>query len=219
MPNLSFQVESAQAVTFAAAPLLEFKLRVINAVPEESIYTAALRCQIQIEATKRRYSSPEQERLLDLFGEPERWSQTLRSQLWTFSSAVISPFTGSTSVNLPVPCTYDFNVAAAKYFYALEEGEVPLTLLFSGTVFYEAEDGALQVAQIPWDREATYRFPVAIWKKMMDHYYPNSAWLAVHKDVFDRLYHYKLQHGIPTWEQTLESLLAAKENKDMEDKA
>jgi hypothetical protein len=127
--------------------------------------------------------------------------------LWTFTNVNVPAFTESVLVDLPVPCTFDFNVAAAKYFYALENGEVPLTLLFSGTVFYDAGGDQLQVAQIPWEKEAAFRLPVPVWKAMMDHYYPNSAWLRLHRDVFDRLYLYKIRSGLPTWEQVLESLL------------
>lgn len=207
MPDLNFNVEGAEAVPFAASPLLAFKLRIVNANAEESIQTVALRCQIQIETTRRHYNASEQERLLDLFGEPERWGQTLRTTLWTHASVIVTSFNGSTLVDLPVPCTFDFNVAATKYFAALEEGEVPLVLLFSGTVFYEAADGALQVEQISWEREAKYRLPVDVWNKMMDIYYPNTAWLCLRRDVFDRLSAYKMHRGIPTWEQALENLL------------
>lgn len=207
MPDLNFQVEGAEAVAHAASPLLAFKLRVTNADADEPIQTVALRCQIQFETTRRQYNEVEQERLLDLYGEPERWGQTLRTMLWTHASVVMTPFKGSTLVELPVPCTFDFNVAAAKYFAGLEEGEVPLCLLFSGTVFYEAGDGALQVAQISWEKEAKYRLPVRVWQEMMDFYYPNSVWLSLRRDVFDRLYRYKMRRGIPTWEQTLDSLL------------
>ncbi len=206
-PELNFQVESAEAVPFAAAPLLVFKLHITNRGAPKPIQTIALRCQIQIEATRRRYSAGEQERLRDLYGEPERWSQTLGAMLWTHVSVIVPSFNGSTIVDLPVPCTFDFNVAATKYFAGLEDGEVPLNLLFSGTVFYEAGDARLQVEQIPWDREAKFRLPVQVWKRMMDSYYPNSAWLSLRRDVFDRLYRYKMRRGIPTWEQTLESVL------------
>lgn len=211
MPDLNFQVEGAEAVSFAASPLLAFKLRIANANAQEPIHTIALRCQIQIEATRRRYSAQEQERLLDLFGEPERWSQTLRSMLWTHASAIVTPFTGSTLVDLPVPCTFDFNIAATKYFAGLEDGEIPLTLMFSGTVFYEAGDGALQATQISWDKEAKYRLPVQVWNQMMNHYYPNTAWLSLRRDVFDSLHRYKMRRGLPTWEQALESLLPTAE--------
>jgi hypothetical protein len=212
MPDLSFQVEGAQAVPFAASPLLAFRLRIATGA-DQPIHTVALRCQVRIEVARRRYGAQEQAKLLDLFGEPERWGQTLRPMLWTHTSVVVPGFTGSTVVDLPVPCTYDFNVAAAKYFHALEGGEVPLCLLFSGTVFYTAEDGALQVAQIPWEKEATFRLPVRVWQEMMDHYYPNSAWLCLRKDVFDRLYRYKSRRGLPTWEQALESLLPPAEGE------
>jgi len=211
VPDLNFQVEGAEAIAFAASPLLAFKLRITNANAEEPIHSVALRCQIQIEVTRRRYSQQDQERLLDLFGEPERWGQTLRNMLWTHANAVVPPFTGSTIVDLQVPCTFDFNVAAAKYFYGLEDGEVPLNLMFSGTVFYANDEGNLQVSQISWDKESRYRLPVSAWQQMMDIYYPNSAWLCLRRDVFDRLYQYKVKRGIPTWEQALEGLLKNEE--------
>src|ERR1043165_2796890 len=163
MPDLSFNVEGAAPVPFTASPLLAFKLRVTNLDAEELIQTVALRCQLQIETTQRKHTSGEQERLLDLFGEPERWSQTLRAMLWTHTSAIVTPFQGSTVVELQVPCTFDFNVAAVKYFAGLEDGEIPLNLMFSGTIFYRAEDGALQVEQVPWDGEARYRLPGRVW--------------------------------------------------------
>jgi hypothetical protein len=127
--------------------------------------------------------------------------------LWTHTFVVVPAFQGFIKVDLPVPCTFDFNVAATKYFTALADGEVPLNLLFSGTVFYESADGALQVSQIPWDRETKYRLPVLKWREMMNLYYPNTAWLCLRRDVFDRLSQFKMEKGIPTWEQALERLL------------
>jgi hypothetical protein len=210
-PNLHFQVEQAEPMRFAAAPQLVFRLRVTQragAAPA-LIHSIALRCQLRIEPARRRYQPGEQARLRDLFGEPHRWGETLRGLLWTHAYVTVPSFTGATQAELPVPCTYDFNVAATKYFYALEDGEVPLTLLFSGTVFHAADDGRLQVAQVPWDQEADFRLPVRVWQEMMDHYYPNSAWLCLRRDVFDRLDQFKRQHGLPTWEQALEQLLPA----------
>ena len=211
MPDLSFQVEGAEAVPFAASPLLAFKLRITNADAAVRIHTVALRCQLQIESTRRHYTAEEKERLRDLFGEPERWGHTLRAMLWTHASVIVTPFAGSALVDLPVPCTFDFNVAATKYFAGLEGSEVPLNLMFSGTTFYEDDERGLQVEQIPWDREAHYRLPVGVWHQMMDMYYPNSAWLRLRRDVFDRLYRYKTGRGIPTWEQALESLMRNEE--------
>jgi hypothetical protein len=213
VPDLHFQVYEAEAQPYAAAPLLVFKLGLANVNVGEPIQTVALRCQLQLEVTLRRYAASEQERLLDLFGEPSRWGQTLRTMLWTHTSVIVPPFTGSIVVDLPVPCTFDFNVAATKYFAALEDGEVPLCLQFSGTIFYANSAGALQVAQIPWNKETHFRLPVKVWQEMMDIYYPNTAWLCLRRDVFERLHQYKMQRGLPTWEQTLESLLPPEEER------
>lgn len=209
MPDLSFRVEGAEVTPFAMVPLLTFRLRVTNASADETIHNVVLRCQIQIESTRRRYQPDEEARLRDLFGEPERWGQTLRAMLWTHASVVVPPFTGETVAELPVACTYDFNVAATKYFYALEGGEVPLDFLFSGSVFYQDGEGALQVVPISWSQEARFRLPVSTWRQLMDTYYPNIAWVQLRQDVFDRLYQYKLRHGIPTWEQAMERMLSA----------
>lgn len=207
MPDLRFQVEGAEVTPFAMAPLLAFRLRVTNASPDEIIHNVVLRCQIQIEVTRRHYGPDEEARLRDLFGEPERWGQTLRAMLWTHASVVVPPFTGEAIAELPVACTYDFNVGATKYFYALEGGEIPLDFLFSGSVFYQDGEGALQVAPISWALEARYRLPVKTWQQLMDTYYPNIAWVQLRRDVFDRLYQYKMRHGIPTWEQAVERIL------------
>src|SRR5262249_10695148 len=112
MPDLSFQVESAAADPYAASPLILFKLTISDAVVAEQVQNVALRCQIQIAASRRRYSAEEQQSLLDLFGEPDRWSQTLRSMLWTHAAVAVPSFVGSTVIDLPVSCTFDFNVAA-----------------------------------------------------------------------------------------------------------
>jgi hypothetical protein len=205
--ELNYTVGSAEPVLFAAAPVMAFQLQISAADQSQQIHNVLLQCQLQIEATRRRYSPQEQRRLVDLFGDPERWSQTLRSMLWTHASVTVPPFRGETVVELHVPCTFDFNVAATKYFYGLHEGDVPLSLLFSGTIFYEGDDGALRVTRISWDKEARYRLPWKSWKALMEHYYPHTAWLCLPRGAFERLYRYKLQHGILSWEKTIESLV------------
>ena len=215
MPDLNFRVEGAEPQRFAAEPILLFKLVLTEAVPTGAeptpIHAVALRCQIRVEPARRGYDSPEKDRLLDLFGTPERWGQALRPMLWTHVGTVVPPFIGDCPVVLPVPCSFDFNLAATKYFAALETGEIPLCFLFSGTIFYEAEDGALQVTQISWEKEASFRLPPATWRNLMDLHYGNTAWLCLRKDVFDELSEYKRRQGLPTWEATLERLLAAAE--------
>jgi uncharacterized protein DUF6084 len=210
VPDLEFKLEGAEVADFAAIPSLVFKLRIEN-LEDEPVRSVALNTQIRIAATGRHYGAAEQERLVELFGEPSRWKDTLRSLLWTHTVLQVPRFSGSTVVDMPVACTYDLEVVAAKYFYALEDGEVPLEFLFSGTIFYAAEDGRLQTTRISWEKEAEFRLPVRLWKEMMDRYFPNSAWVRLRKDAFDQLYDYKVHQGLPTWEATVEALLRASE--------
>jgi len=209
MPDLNFRVDGAEPVSFAATPTLSLKILVTNSPPTEVIHSAVLQVQIQIEASRRRYSAAEQSKLVDLFGDPDRWSLTLRSMLWTHANTVLSSFSQRTLADVHVPCTFDFNVAATKYFHAVEEGEIPLTLLFSGTIFYAGPTGALQVAPISWNKVARYKLPAQVWRRMMDEYYPNSAWLTIRRDVFARLLEFKMRYGIATWEEMAEHCIEA----------
>ncbi|HET7271692.1 MAG TPA: DUF6084 family protein, partial [Rubrobacter sp.] len=212
MPDLDFLIEGAEILKFAAIPTIIFRLRIENP-GEEPIRSVALNTQIRLAVTRRHYDAVEQDRLLELFGEPRRWGETLRSLLWTHTVLQVPSFSGSTVVDMPVTCTYDLEVVAAKYFHALEDGEVPLEFLFSGTVFYAGEGGGLQVDRISWEKESDFRLPVRLWKEMMEHYFPNSAWLRLHRDAFDRLYDYKIRMGLQTWEATVEALLRASEQE------
>ncbi|MCA1729740.1 MAG: DUF6084 family protein [Actinobacteria bacterium] len=212
MPDLDFGVESAEVLGYAAVPSLLFKLRIEN-LEEEPIRSVSLNTQVRIAATQRHYETAEQERLLEVFGEPHRWGNTLRSLLWTHTVLQVPPFSGSTVVDMPVTCTYDLDVVAAKYFHALEDGEVPLEFLFSGAVFYAGEGGGLQVARISWEKEAEFRLPVRVWKEMMERYFPNSAWIRLQKDAFEQLYDYKVRMGLPSWEAAVETLLRASEQE------
>jgi hypothetical protein len=202
IPDLNFNIETAEALRFAASPHIVFKLRVDNG-SGAPIHSVFLKCQIQLDVSQRQYSADEQQRLTDLFGEPERWGETLRSVLWTNISTIIPAFDAGTVVDLQVPCTFDFNVATTKYLAAISDGDIPVSLYFSGTIFYAGENLSIQAAPISWEKEAFYRMPVQVWREMMDAYYPNTAWLCFRRDVFDRLNAYKAQHGIPTFDQVL----------------
>jgi hypothetical protein len=215
MPDLSFQVIGAEAGARGLVPLLYFKLRIGNAPAEERIPAVILRTQIQLEPMRRAYAPSEKERLGELFGTPERWGQTLRNKLWTHVDISVPPFAGAIEVRLPVPCTYDVNVLATKYFYALEGGEVSLRFLFSGTIFHATKEGRLQVQQISWERECGYVMPVQTWRALMEQFFPENAWIYLQRDVFDRLYAYRRRHGLPTWEDAVGRLLAAAEVKEV----
>jgi len=207
MPDLSFDCLEVRPLRFAAAPTLTFRLRVADA-SKTPIHAIALRVQIRIEPQRRRYDERESELLSSLFGEPSRWGETLRPFQFATESVMVPGFTGSCEVELPVPCTYDLEVAAGKYFHALADGVVPLTLLFSGTVFAKGGQG-FWVEQVPWHAEAGYRMPVTVWRELMDRYFPSSAWIRLHRETVDALLRYKGRHAIPTWDAAMEKLLAA----------
>jgi hypothetical protein len=135
----------------------------------------------------------------------------LRNRFWTHANATVSTFAGQTDIILPVACSFDLNLLATKYFYALGQGDIPLLFLLSGSVFYESSAGRLQMQPISWNTEAVYRVPLPVWQELMDHHFPNTGWLTLHRDVLDRLYAYKRHHGLMTWEETIERLLPAAE--------
>jgi hypothetical protein len=202
--QLSFAIESAEALKYAAAPTIGFGLQLECDVPVRSL---TLNAQVRIVPAQRFYDTADETRLVELFGTPDRWGDTLRGFLWTNATLVVPPFTGSTLVELPVAATYDLEVAAAKYFHALGDGDVPLEFLFSGTVFFAGDDGLLRTSQIPWECEAAFRLPVRTWREAMENHFPGAAWLRVRRDVFDRLVAYKAARALPTWDETVTALL------------
>jgi Family of unknown function (DUF6084) len=208
VPSLTFSVEGADVVRHAASPLVALKVCVANAPADEEIQSLLVSCQVRIDAERRSYAPDEQAKLTDLFGEPAHWGRSLRGLLWTHAAASVPSFHGNAHFDVQLPCSFDLSAAWAKYFHALGAGEIPLTLQFSGTAFYQAGD-KLQVARIPWDREARFPLKVEVWKDMMKAYYPNTAFLPLRVDVLDRLYRYKVDRGLPTWDDALESLLSS----------
>jgi uncharacterized protein DUF6084 len=204
-PQLAFDVDSVEAAEHAAVPTLCFGLR-IDAGDSE-IRSVALNVQLRIDAARRAYDDAERVGLFELFGASRDWGRSLRGLRWTTASLNVPGFAGATTVELAVPCTYDFDVVATKYLHALADGDVPLELLFSGTVFYAGPDGRLQAAQLPWDREARCELPVRVWREAVDRAFPGTAWLRVRRDVFDRLQAYKSERALLTWDAALEELL------------
>lgn len=207
MPDLSFRVDEVSPMRYAAAPMLRARLSISNSSSSESIHSVMLNCQVRIEPLGRKYSAEEEERLLDLFGERERWARTMKPMLWTQAALNVPGFSGKTEAELALPCTLDFNVASTKYFYGLQSGDIQASILFSGTVFYAGPDGVLQVAQIPWDREARFRLSAATWHAAVEMHYPNAIWMRLPRELFDRLSHYKTAHSLPMWEEAIEQLL------------
>jgi hypothetical protein len=204
--DLVFDCTGARPDKYAVAPAMNFLLR-ISETSGESVEAIALRCQIRIEPARRKYTPAEAERLSDLFGETERWAETLRPVQFTQVAVMVPRFTGSTEIELPVPLSYDLEIGATRYFAGLDSGEVPLLLLFSGTLF-TMSGGRIQAGQVPWSKEAAYRLPVSLWREAVDAHFPNSAWIRMSRPVLDELLRYKSRRALPTWDATIESLLA-----------
>ncbi|MFL6142086.1 MAG: DUF6084 family protein [Labedaea sp.] len=205
MAELVFDCVGARADRYAVTPGLTLELR-ITETEGERIDAIALRCQIRVEPHRRRYSAQEAERLHDLFGDTDRWADTLKPLQLATLSAMVPGFGAATTIDLPLPVTYDLEIASTKYFHGLTDGVVPLLLLFSGTVFRNV-DGRLQVQQVPWSKESSFGLPVTVWRETVDLHFPNSAWLRVQRETLDALQRYKSRNALPSWDSTLVALL------------
>lgn len=207
MSRLTFTVLGATAEPFAAAPLLSLRVRIEESTAAD-IYAIALRVQIMIEPQRRGYDGVEAEHLSELFGTKERYGETLRPLLWTHAVQMVTAFRTSADVALPLACSYDFDVAAHKYLSALGGGDIPLNLLFSGTVIERGETGVAS-GFVPWSCEARFGLPVAVWRATMDAHFPNAAWIRVGRDTFAELRRYKAAAHAPTWDVALTRLIDA----------
>ncbi|MFF2327261.1 MULTISPECIES: DUF6084 family protein [unclassified Streptomyces] len=206
MTDFTFTCTGVRADPYAAGPTLVFRLR-ITASGHERVHALALRCQIRIEPARRGYGTAEAEGLTDLFGERSRWGSTLQPVQFAQVSTMVPAFTGETETDVVVPCTYDLDIAATRYVNALTEGEVPLLMLFSGTAF--TGSGGFRVQPVPWDLEAPFRMPVAVWREMIDQHFPGCGWIRLPRDTMDALLAFRSRHALPSWEATARALLDA----------
>ncbi len=205
VPALTFAVRGATAVEHAAVPTLEFAVGINSG--ETTIRSILLDVQIQIAARQRDYGEEADAGLEELFGTRDRWGSTLRTLPWTRTTVVVPPFTGATTAHVSVPCTYDLEVTATRYFTALHDGEVPLEFLFSGSVFFAAAGGLLQTTRIGWDQDADFRMPVAVWREMMDRHFSGTAWLRLERKTHERLGLFRAERALPSWDATIDALL------------
>ncbi|GAC1594767.1 MAG: DUF6084 family protein [Acidimicrobiales bacterium] len=205
MTALSFEVVGSHPEPYAATPTLILRLR-IDEAEGQPVHAIALKCQVRIEPQRRHYDQTSEERLYDVFGDRTQWGSSLRPFLWTHVATTVTSFSGTTQIDLPIGCTYDFEVAGTKYLHALREGSIPLLLLFSGTAFVRADKG-FTAEPVTWNGEAHYKLPVAEWRATMDLYFPNSGWMRVGSDTLDALSRYRSVNALPTWDLTFERLL------------
>ncbi|QIP83871.1 hypothetical protein GLX30_07135 [Streptomyces sp. Tu 2975] len=204
MTEFSFSCTGVRADAYAAGPTLVFRLR-ITASEGVRVHALALRCQIRIEPARRGYDDAEAGALTDLFGERSRWGSSLNPVQFAQVSVMVAGFTGEIETDLVVPCTYDTDIAASRYFRALSDGEVPLLMLFSGTAFTGA--GGFHVEPVPWDKEIAHRMPVKVWQEMIEQHFPGCGWIRLPRDTMDALLDYRSRRALPSWQTTVETLL------------
>lgn len=206
MAELLLKCLTGSADRYAAGPTLSFTMRA-TAPNGVTVHSILLRAQIRIEPQRRRYGPGETERLGDVFGEPARWADTVRPLQFAQVSVMVPGFTGSTDFEISVPCTYDLEIAATSYFHALSEGVIPFLFLFSGTVFTQGGPSGLSISPVSWKAETSHELPVAVWREMMDRFFPNCGWIRLSQDTLAALGAYKTARAIPTWEQAVTALL------------
>lgn len=207
-PTPEFEVLEARPVERSLAPTLAFRARVGDA-SGRAVYTIAASILITIEPAKRSYDGDTRARLVELFGEPGRWATTTTSFRWAQVDVLVPRFAGATEFEIPVPCTYDVEVAAAKYLHGLADGQAPLRFHFSGTILYQGEGGAIQMVPIPWDCSVRYSMPVSAWQRMIAAHYPHRGWIPLHTETIERLSRRKTEAGAPTYDDLIERLLEA----------
>jgi len=214
MTVLAIGITDARPASQIAAPAITFRLY-LEDILGGRIHALVLRCQIRIEPRRRRYTPGEQERLYELFGDPSQWDRTLQAVTWSHTSLVVPGFERHAEVDLTVPCTYDLEVASAKYLHAVREGDIPLVFLFSGTIFKAGEaakagaieTGAFIVEPVSWDLEAAYPMPSAVWQTTMDQFFPGGGWLRLQRETLDRLQAFRGRQALVTWDEAIDLLL------------
>ena len=206
-PDPEFEIVAARSLARTATPTLSLTARISDASGIE-IYTVALSVLLTIEPGRRRHEPAERERLVELFGEPDRWQATTEALRWTQVDVLAPSFSGETHLEIPVPCSFDHEIAATKYFAGLDDGVIPLRLHFNGTVFYRGDGERLQVLPLPWDRSARFDLPVSTWREMIDRHYPEGAWIRVSDETLKRLGRLKSSAaGSPTFDGCVAGLL------------
>lgn len=203
-----FDVLGVEPVRHAATPTLRFAMHVTEPLGRE-VLAIALRAQIQIEPAKRVYDPETQAKLVDLFGAPERWGATTHAVRWAQVDTLVQGFTGATSFDLELPCTYDLEVAASKYFYSLPDGVAPLAFHLTGMILYRGEHDRLQVAQVPWSCSVSWNMPVEKWQEAVADQYPGGGWVRLSDETLEALTALKAAGGFHSYDALVADLLGA----------
>jgi hypothetical protein len=206
VPAPEFAVTGAMHVPFAATPTMRFDAAVTE--PEGiEVQSIALTAQVMIDPARRGYDPETRERLAELFGPPASWTPSTSGLAWARVATSVPGFKGATTFAIEVPCTYDLEVAAAKYFYAIHDGRVPLSFHFNGNVFYRDEGGRLMVVPVSWTSTAQYSMPVETWRAMIAEHYPGGGWIRVDEPTLAALNDRRAARGLGSFDACVRELL------------
>ncbi|HXO08640.1 MAG TPA: DUF6084 family protein [Solirubrobacteraceae bacterium] len=212
-PEPEFAITGAAHIAFAAVPTMLFSASADDRSGHR-IQSIALTAQVMIDPAKRGYDPDTRARLAELFGPPASWAPATSGLAWARVSAAVPGFTGATPFGIEVPCTYDLEVAAAKYFYAVRDGEIPLSFHFNGNVFFYGTDDRLQVVPVPWSCTAQYKFPVAAWRAMIAEHYPGGGWVRLDERTLETLNDRRGRRGLPSFDACIAELLEITGERD-----
>lgn len=204
-PDVDFEFVDAKANLHGATPDVSLKLRAIEHTGVR-VHAGVLRCQVRIEPMHRTYNDTEAKRVVDIFGGRERWGSTMQAMQLAFVTQLLPGFTDECEFDLQLPLSYDVHVAANKYLAGLTEGTIPLTLMFSGTIF-TGYAGQIEVTHVPWHKETHIQLPVETWQEAMDAHFAGWAWLMLHRDTYNRLGEYRSSNAFVGWDEAISHLL------------
>jgi hypothetical protein len=173
-----FSVVDAKPKHYAASPTIVFRLRIGC---DDQVEAMVLRVQIRIEP--RRHNN----------GHPFAWADI---------PVMVPAFTGETFVDVNVPCTYDFDNTAARFFNDVEAGEIPLRFFFTGSIFRRTEE-SFSVSMLSWQSECAYRMPLEVWQDAMRACYGDSVLIRIDRETFERLQRLRTQTGATSWDAVL----------------
>jgi hypothetical protein len=206
MRSVTFRVVDARNVPFSATPQIALTIEVDADETGREVQSLLVHSSVRLEAGLRLYEPSERDNLTDLFGSGSVWARAPKSLLWANVTSVVPGFESRATFEVHLPCSPDLAATASKYLSALEAGEVPITVQFSGTVFFSGSAG-LEVSHIPRDREASFRFPAALFRRAADEHFPNAVVFGLRRDVFERLEGYRKAHGLLEPADAIEHLL------------
>jgi hypothetical protein len=210
VPDPEFEITGAAHLAFAAAPTMRFQALVSEPQGIE-VQSIALTAQVMIDPARRGYDSETRERLSELFGPPGNGPTgppSTSGLAWARVATNVPGFTGATTFGIEVSCTYDLEVAAAKYFYAVRDGQVPLSFHFNGNVFYRGSGPGqpLMVVPVAWST-AQYSMPVDVWRAMIAEHYPGGGWIRLDDETLNALNERRAGRGLASFDACVRELL------------